>query len=196
MRKAPVMHNEAFNKYLDEIPAEIRDAVSELSSPQRWAVFLAVLKEDRNFNVLRRELDISAEQLDNILRRLVIGGLVYKEMASPSEIGDRKKTRYTITPSGKNLVRSLLEGFLPEARSPAVKKMYPAYDLQKDEGMVVYEAGTGHQLAIAHKEPAYSESRKSKISYRERKPAFIRNIDHDGEKIRKTSGKRAVKISR
>lgn len=192
-----VMHNEAFNKYLDEIPAEIRDAVIELSSPQRWAVFLAVLKEDRYFNELRRELGISAEQLDNILRRLVIGGLVYKEMASPAGIGDRKKTRYTITPSGKNIVRSLLEGFLPEARSPAVKKMYPAHDLQKDEGMVVYEAGTGrHQLTIAHKEPAYSESKKSKISYREKNPSFIRNIDQDGEKIRKTSGKRAVKISR
>jgi DNA-binding HxlR family transcriptional regulator len=133
------MHNEAFNKYLDEIPAEIRDAVSELSSPQRWAVFLAVLKEDRNFNELRRELGISAEQLDNILRRLVIGGLVYKEMTAPAEIGDRKKTCYTITSSGKNLVRGLLEGFLPEARSSAVRKPSAGYDLQKSDNLLVYE---------------------------------------------------------
>ena len=133
------MHNETFNKYLDEIPVEIRDAVSELSSPQRWAVFLAVLKEDRNFNELRRELGISAEQLDNILRRLVIGGLVYKEMASPAEIGDRKKTCYTITPSGKNLVRGLLEGLLPEARSPAVKRPSAGYDLQKSDKLLVCE---------------------------------------------------------
>jgi len=133
------MHNEAFNKYLDEIPVEIRDAVSELSSPQRWAVFLAVLKEDRNFNQLRRELGISAEQLDNILRRLVTGGLVYKEMASPAEIGDRKKTCYTITPSGKNLVRGLLEGLLPEARSPAVKRPSAGYDLQKSDKLLVCE---------------------------------------------------------
>ena len=136
------MHNEAFNRYLDEIPAEIRDAVSELSSPQRWAVFLAVLKEDRNFNELRRELGISAEQLDNILRRLVTGGLVYKEMASPAEIGDRKKTCYTITPSGKNLVRGLLEGFLPEARSPAVRKPSTGYDLQKSDKLLVCETET------------------------------------------------------
>ena len=133
------MHNETFNKYLDEIPVEIRDAVSELSSPQRWAVFLAVLKEDRNFNQLRRELGISAEQLDNILRRLVTGGLVYKEMASPAEIGDRKKTCYTITPSGKNLVRGLLEGLLPEARSPAVKRPSAGYDLQKSDKLLVCE---------------------------------------------------------
>jgi DNA-binding HxlR family transcriptional regulator len=139
MRKALVMHDEAFNKYLDEIPAEIRDAVSELSSPQRWAVFLAILREDRYFNELRRELGISAEQLDNILRRLVIGGLIYKEMASPAGIGDRKKSRYTITPSGKNLVRSLLEGFLPEAQSPAVRKPSAGYDLQKYDKLLVCE---------------------------------------------------------
>ena len=133
------MYDEAINKYLDEIPDEIRDAVSELSSAQRWAVFLAILKEDRYFNELKRELGISAEQLDNILRRLVIGGLVYKEMASPAEIGDQKKTYYTITPSGKNLVRSLLEGFLPESRSPSVKKMFTGYSLQKDGELQVCE---------------------------------------------------------
>jgi DNA-binding HxlR family transcriptional regulator len=140
------MHNEAISKYLDEIPAEIRDAVSELSSAQRWAVFLAILKEDRFFNELKRELGISAEQLDNILRRLVIGGLVYKEMASPSEIGDRKKTYYTITPSGQNLVRSLLEGFLPDSQSPDVRKTHTGYSLQKDDKLLVCE--TENKLSL------------------------------------------------
>lgn len=128
------MNDEAIRKYLDEIPAEIRDAVSELSSAQRWAVFLAIHKEDRYFNELKRELDISSEQLDNILRRLVIGGLVYKEMASPAEIGDRKKTYYMITPSGKNLIRSILEGFLPESRSPDVRKTVTGYCLAEKRG--------------------------------------------------------------
>ena len=135
------MHDEAIAKYLDEIPTEIRDAVSELSSPQRWAVFLAILKADRNFNELKRELGISAEQLDNILRRLVIGGLVYKEMATPAGIGDRKTTSYTITPSGNTLVRSLLEGFLPESRAPDKKKLVARYSWQNDERLVVCEPG-------------------------------------------------------
>ncbi|MFA7695757.1 MAG: hypothetical protein WCX63_09495 [Methanoregula sp.] len=134
------MHDEAISKYLDEIPAEIRDAVSELSSSQRWAVFLAILKEDRYFNELKHELGISAEQLDNLLRRLVIGGLVYKKVASPSEIGDRKKTYYTITPSGKILIRSLLDGFLPESRSPGVKKTYAGYLTQNKDELLVCEA--------------------------------------------------------
>jgi len=137
------MHNEAFNKYLDEIPAEIRDAVSELSSPQRWAVFLAILREDRTFNGLKRELGISAEQLDNILRRLVIGGLVYKEMASPAEIGDRKKTRYTIAPAGIKLVRGLLDGFLPEPHSPVAKKTPVEYGLQAEGETLICDTGTG-----------------------------------------------------
>ena len=134
------MHDEAISKYLDEIPAEIRDAVSELSSSQRWAVFLAILKEDRYFNELKHELGISAEQLDNLLRRLVIGGLVYKKVASPSQIGDRKKTYYTITPSGKILIRSLLDGFLPESRSPGVKKTYAGYLTQNKDELLVCEA--------------------------------------------------------
>ena len=149
------MQDKAFNKYLDEIPAEIRDAVSELSSSQRWAVFLAILKEDRYFNELRRELGISAEQLDNILRRLVIGGLVFREMASPAEIGDRKKTRYAIAPLGKNLLRGLLEGFLPkETGSSAMKNVHAEYDVQKGTGMALNESGAGyHRLASARKEP-------------------------------------------
>jgi DNA-binding HxlR family transcriptional regulator len=151
------MYDEAINKYLDEIPAEIRDAVSELSSAQRWAVFLAILKEDRYFNELKRELGISAEQLDNILRRLVIGGLVYKEMASPGEIGDQKKTYYTITPSGKNLVRSLLEGFLPESRSPGVIKMVEKYSLQKEEELLVSE---GDNNSSPHRRTGYLHSPK------------------------------------
>ncbi|GEM_PF-2202701 len=186
------MHNEAFNRYLDDIPAEIRDAVSELSSPQRWAVFLAVLKEDRNFNELRRELGISAEQLDNILRRLVTGGLVYKEMASPAEIGDRKKTCYTITPSGKNLVRGLLEGFLsPKARSSAVKKMYPGYEVQKDEELLVCEA-----IPVPPRVRTDSLVKKAKSFIEKEKPASSKIVIVNTNKIKMTPVKKAKKISR
>jgi len=133
------MPDDAMNNYLDEIPVEIREAVSELSSAQRWAVFLAILKEDRYFNELKRELGISAEQLDNILRRLVTGGLVYKEMESPAGMGDRKKIRYTIAPFGKILVRSLLEGFLPASRSRGGRKTCTDYHARKNDELLVCE---------------------------------------------------------
>lgn len=139
------MHEEAIEKYLEEFPAEIRDAVSELSSPQRWAVFLAVLKQDWNFNGLKRELGISAQQLDTILRGLVIGGLVYREVESPSGIGDRKKTRYTIAPAGIMLARSMLDAFLPETKSRA-RKAPAGYALQKYDQLLVCEPVTRFSL--------------------------------------------------
>lgn len=133
------MHDKAVAEYLSAIPGEIRDAVSELSSPQRWAVFLAILKEDRCFNELRRELGISAEQLNNILSRLVTCGLVFKEMESPAGIGDRKKSRYTVTPAGEKIVRCLLEGFLPKTPSQDERSTYPIVSSRKKNGMSVYD---------------------------------------------------------
>lgn len=188
------MHNEAINRYLGEIPADIRDAVSELSSPQRWVVFLAILKEDRNFNGLKRELGISAEQLDNILRRLVIGGLVYKEMASPAEIGDRKKTRYTIAPSGKKLVRSLLDGFLPEAGPRAERKASTGYAPQKYDKLLVCEPE--FKLSLNRRTDNSAEKVVSFTEPEKRASHKIRVAAPADKKIRMTSGKRAVKISR
>jgi len=135
------MRDEAVTEYLGTIPAEIRDAVSALSSPQRWAVFLAILKEGRYFNKLRAELGISAEQLDNILCQLVTCGLVFKEMDSPAEIGDRKKTRYTVTPAGEKIVRCLLEGFLPESSSQHERPTYPITSSRKKNRMSVCDPG-------------------------------------------------------
>ena len=147
------MRDEAVSEYLGAIPSEIRDAVSELSSPQRWAVFLAILKEDRYFNVLRRELGISAEQLDNILCRLVTCGLVFKEMESTAGIGDRKKTRYIVTPAGEKIVRCLLEGFLPESPSQHERQTYPVTSTRKKSRMSVYEPGIA-SFHPAHRGPA------------------------------------------
>jgi DNA-binding HxlR family transcriptional regulator len=162
------MHDEVMAEYLDEIPAEVRDAVSELSSPQRWAVFLAILKEDRYFNELRRELGISAEQLDNILRRLVTGGLVFKEMESPAGIGDRKKTCYTITPAGKKLVRCLLEGFLPESPSPYEKPSYIGTTQHTKKRMMVSETGG---TALPYQEISHPIIRPTSITYHGKKMA-------------------------
>jgi len=152
------MHNKAVAEYLSAIPGEIRDAVSELSSPQRWAVFLAILKEDRYFNELRRELGISAEQLDNILSRLVTCGLVFKEMESPSGIGDRKKSRYTVTPAGEKIVRCLLEGFLPESSTLHERQTYPTTSSRKKNGMSVYDSG---DASFSEK---YHRSTKSRVT--------------------------------
>ena len=144
------MHDKAVAEYLGAIPGEIRNAVSELSSPQRWAVFLAILKEDRYFNELRRELGISAEQLDNILSRLIICGLVFKEMESPAGIGDRKKSRYTVTPAGEKIVRCLLEGFLPDSSSQHERQIYPTTSSRKKNGMSVYDSGDASFISAHH----------------------------------------------
>ena len=124
-----------------QFPQEIRDAVSELSSPQRWAVFLSILKKDWYFNELRRELGITAEQLDNILGRFVTCGLIFKEMESPAGIGNRKKSRYTVTPAGEKIVRCLLEGFLPESSAPHEREPYPAAGSRNMSRMSVSEPG-------------------------------------------------------
>ena len=186
------MNDEVITRYLDRIPSEIRDAVSELSSAQRWAVFISILKEDRYFNELKRELGISAEQLDNILRRLIIGGLVYREMTSPAEIGDRKKIYYTVTPIGKNLVRGLLEGFLSESRSSDVRKTNVGYGLQKNDKLLVCEADT---ISSPHRRTGYLHLPKKAGSLQEEKPVSrnYKTGDPDDEKTRSRPGKRAIK---
>jgi DNA-binding HxlR family transcriptional regulator len=137
------MENETMAGYLDEIPAEVREAVSGLSSPQRWAVFLAIHRDERNFNELRRGLGISAEQLDNILRCLVTGGLVFREILSPAGIGEKKKTRYTIAPAGKKLVRCLLDEFSEGSRVPGQKTVYTGTPPPAVRRMMVSEAAGG-----------------------------------------------------
>lgn len=186
------MNNKVINGYLDRIPSEIRDAVSELSSTQRWIVFLAILKEDRYFNELKRELGISAEQLDNILRRLVIGGLVFKEMRSPAEIGDRKKIYYTVTPIGKNLVRGLLEGFLSKSQSPDVRKANIGYGLQKNDGLLVCETDT---ILSPHRRTGQLPHPKKTGSLHEKKPVShnYKIGDHTDKKSVNRPGKRVLK---
>jgi DNA-binding HxlR family transcriptional regulator len=143
MRTGSGMNEKAMSRYLGEFPSEIRDAVSELSGRQRWAVFLALLKQEMFFSELKREFDLSSEQLDNILKRLLIGGLVYKEVKLPVEIGDRKKTYYRVSPLGEKLAFSLLDGILPMARSevgPAIPASEtPRKKMHSDQSTTIKE---------------------------------------------------------
>jgi DNA-binding HxlR family transcriptional regulator len=115
------MDEHAVQHYLDQVPVEIREAVMELDTPQKWAIYIAVTVDgDTYFNQLKKQFRANPNTIDKALKSLVAGGLVARKVQHLADIGDTKKTYYASTTLGKRLLAGLYEVALPPlARQPA-----------------------------------------------------------------------------
>ncbi len=108
------MDEHAVQYYLDQVPVEIREAVMELDTPQKWAIYIAVTVEgDKFFNQLKKQFKANPNTIDKALKSLVAGGLVAKKEKQLADIGDTNKTYYTSTTLGEKLLTGLYEIALP-----------------------------------------------------------------------------------
>ncbi|MFA6363070.1 hypothetical protein, partial [Methanoregula sp.] len=70
----------AVQHYLDQVPVEIREAVMELDTPQKWAIYIALAVDgDKYFNQLKKQFRANPNTIDKALKSLVEGGLVAKK---------------------------------------------------------------------------------------------------------------------
>ncbi len=108
------MDAQIVQQYLDRIPVEIREAVMELDTPGKWAIFIALAVDgDKYFNQLKKEFVANPNTLDKALKSLVTSGLVEKKVKQLADTGDTNRTYYTTTRLGEKLLNNLQEVVLP-----------------------------------------------------------------------------------
>ncbi|MDD5188288.1 MAG: winged helix-turn-helix transcriptional regulator [Methanoregula sp.] len=113
------MDAQKVQQYLDRIPVEIREAVMELDTPGKWAIFIALAVDgDKYFNQLKKEFMANPNTLDKALKSLVMSGLVEKKVKQLADIGDTNRTYYTTTRLGEKLLNNLQEVVLPPLAAP------------------------------------------------------------------------------
>ena len=115
------MDEHAVQHYLDQVPVEIREAIMELDTPQKWAIYIALTVDgDKYFNQLKKQFKANPNTIDKALKSLVASGLVAKKVKQLADIGDTNKIYYTSTTLGEKLLAGLYEVALPPlAMQPA-----------------------------------------------------------------------------
>jgi DNA-binding HxlR family transcriptional regulator len=104
----------AVQHYLDQVPVEIREAVMELDTPQKWAIYIALAVDgDKYFNQLKKQFRANPNTIDKALKSLVVGGLVAKKVKQLVDTSDTNKTYYTTTRLGEKLLAGLCDAALP-----------------------------------------------------------------------------------
>ena len=108
------MDEQVVRQYLDQVPVEVREAIMDLDTPRKWAIYIALTADgDKYFNELKKEFAANPKTLNDALKSLVASGLVAKKVKQLVDIGDTNKTYYTSTPLGERLLAGLYEVILP-----------------------------------------------------------------------------------
>jgi DNA-binding HxlR family transcriptional regulator len=108
------MDEEIIRKYLERVPAEIREAVMELDTPDKWAIYIALtLDGDKYFNQLKKEFKANPNTIDKNLKSLMAGGLIQRKVKELADVSDRNKNYYTSTLLGEKLLVHLSEVIAP-----------------------------------------------------------------------------------
>jgi DNA-binding HxlR family transcriptional regulator len=108
------MDEHAVRHYLNQVPVEIREAIMELDTPAKWAIYIALTVDgDKYFNQLKKQFGANPKTLTDALRALVASGLVDRKARQPADAGDTNKNYYTTTKLGEKLLMNLYEVALP-----------------------------------------------------------------------------------
>lgn len=151
-----MLDRDAIERYLSEVPLEIRNAVKPLDNDKNWAIYIALLKHQQmRYKDIKEVFSAtSSGDIDRHLKSLSAAGLIAKEARKIEELGDLEKSFYCPTVLGKSLVRALFKGVLPQPRykessmAPLflVEKSYEThksiYQLQLPEGRISYNLTT------------------------------------------------------
>lgn len=116
------MDEHAVRHYLDQVPVEIREAIMELNTPYKWAIYIALAVDgDKYFNQLKKEFGANPKTLTDTLKALTGGGLIDRKVRQLADAGDANKIYYTTTKLGENLLTNLNEVVLPPEDTTRMK---------------------------------------------------------------------------
>lgn len=101
------MDTDVIEKYLNEVPLEIRMALMELNTDKRWAVYIALTTGGKKFyNEIKDEFNANPNAITPVLKALVDGGLIARK-TNLEGLGDRRKVFYEPTNMGLRLFKTL-----------------------------------------------------------------------------------------
>lgn len=109
------MDEDVVRHYLDRVPVEIREAVMELDTSFKWAIYIALTTGgDKYFNQLKNEFSANPKTLTDALKALVASGLVDRKVRLLADLKDTNKIYYSSTNLGEKLLMNLYEVVLPQ----------------------------------------------------------------------------------
>jgi DNA-binding HxlR family transcriptional regulator len=119
--------------YLTKIPVQIRELVQNLDTNEKWAVYIALLQNDKmSFSELRDLFDMNPSQIDRILKSLVAGGIIYKRAKSLKEADDSARSYYELSTLGQNFYNVMFDLVIPPKRNAP-----PPYSMRSPENRQV-----------------------------------------------------------
>ncbi len=108
------MDEDVVRHYLDRVPVEVREAVMELDTPFKWAIYITLTTGgDKYFNQLKNEFSANPKTLTDALKALVASGLVDRKVRQLADLKDTNKIYYSSTNLGEKLLVNLYEVVLP-----------------------------------------------------------------------------------
>jgi DNA-binding HxlR family transcriptional regulator len=120
------MDQEIIDRYLKEVPFEIRNAVKPLDDDKTWAILIVLLKNGKlRFSDIKTTFNAkSSGEINRQLNRLADAGLIEKYSMKFKDIGHAKKTYYRPTYLSKTLISALFENLSLKPKIPEPKTVY------------------------------------------------------------------------
>ena len=123
------MDQEVVESYLNKIPVQARELVQNLNTNEKWAVYAALLQNERmSFSELRDLFDMNPSQIDRILKSLVAGGIIYKRAKSLKDADDNARSYYELSMLGQHFYNAMFDLVIPPKRNAP-----PAYSTSSPE---------------------------------------------------------------
>jgi DNA-binding HxlR family transcriptional regulator len=148
------MDEHAMQHYLNQVPVEIREAVMELDTPQKWAIYIALTVDGyKYFNQLKKQFNANPKTLTDVLKSLVASGLVDRKVKQLVDAGDTNKNYYTTTKLGEKLLMNLYEVVLPPLAVGEVQYQKVTMNLQNTqdiEAIHIPEQSLAYQLPATY----------------------------------------------
>jgi len=121
------MDRNVIDRYLGEVPYQVRLAVKPLSNDKSWAILIALLKDgDMRFSDIKRTFGAdSSGDIDRILKQLLQAGLITKQATNCDELVDTARSMYRATTIGAAVVLSLNRALSPGS--------HHTMDIQQDQ---------------------------------------------------------------
>ena len=112
------MDQKMIEDHLCKIPVQIREVVQSLDTDEKWAVYIALLENERmSFSALRDLFEMNPSQITRILKALVLGGIVVKRAKSLRDVDDSARSYYELTRLGQDFYSATFDLVIPPRRS-------------------------------------------------------------------------------
>jgi len=109
---------EVIESYLNYAPIQMRELVQSLDTNEKWAVYAAILQNDkRSFSELRDLFDMNPSQIDRILKSLIAGGIIFKRAKSIKDVDDNARSYYELSTLGQNFYNAMFDLIIPPKKN-------------------------------------------------------------------------------